>query len=317
MRNYEDRPAAYDLDMSERNFSCAWDRTTHTPAGQILVLSPFLMLLLFARLISKRVARDDRPLRMPPGMPLRSRQPESRRHFFGTGGRVPFVNDVVSRFGYLPDDVRGEPIIAIVPPDDCVAAMNRVNERRTGERRTRALEVRLVPDQSTTGGSSQPNCTVAGQRYFLVDAEGLYANGAGAGQFVGTHCVVRDVTDRKRLELELLQSQKLEAIGRPTVGHPVSARLQTMRSAFVRPGWLTKQLIAFARKRASEPRTVEVNQSISERIELVDRLTGDGMDADTVTHLFEPSYTSKPIGKEMDDRTDRPTAPLSGARRVR
>lgn len=134
MRNYEDRPAAYDLDMSERNFSCAWDRTTHTPAGQILVLSPFLMLLLFARLISKRVARDDRPLRMPPGMPLRSRQPESRRHFFGTGGRVPFVNDVVSRFGYLPDDVRGEPIIAIVPPDDCVAAMNRVNERRTGER---------------------------------------------------------------------------------------------------------------------------------------------------------------------------------------
>ncbi len=112
----------------------------------------------------------------------------------------------------------------------------------------------------------------------------------GARRFMG---MVRDLTDRKRLEEQLRQSQKMDAIGRlaggvahdfnnlltaivtcahlareeTEEGSSVREDLDRIAQAAERGGALTRQLLAFARIQSGEPRVVDL-------VELIDRLAG-------------------------------------------
>jgi PAS domain S-box-containing protein len=100
--------------------------------------------------------------------------------------------------------------------------------------------------------------------------------------------VARDVTERKRLELQLQQSQKMEGIGRLAGGiahdfnnvltaivgytemaraalpsdHVAVADLGEVRRAAERASALTRQLLAFARKQIIQPEIVSINELI-------------------------------------------------------
>ena len=123
-----------------------------------------------------------------------------------------------------------------------------------------------------------------------------------AGEIQGCFVAVRDVTEKRLLEAELRQSQKMEAVGRLTGGiaHDFnnllsvivgntqllaramreSPRLlrqaETALKAAMRGAELTRRLLAFARQQVLEPRVVELNSLIAGMYELLRRsLTGE------------------------------------------
>jgi PAS domain S-box-containing protein len=129
------------------------------------------------------------------------------------------------------------------------------------------------------------------------------------GKIVGAIETLQDITDRKRLEEQLFQSQKMEAIGRLASGvaHDFSnfltsitgyADLMLMESqgvgllheyakqikkAGTRAGSLTRQLLAFGRRQVLKPEAVNLNEVITEMEKMLARLIGE--DIELVTFL--------------------------------
>ncbi|MEP6573887.1 MAG: PAS domain S-box protein [Gemmatimonadota bacterium] len=123
--------------------------------------------------------------------------------------------------------------------------------------------------------------------------------------------VVRDVSERKRLEQQLQHSQKMEGIGRLAggiahdfnnlltaisgytelaiaalpEGDPVCDDLAQVANAAARAAALTGQLLAFARKQVIQPRLVSVNTLVSGLRGLLVRLLGE--DVVIRTHLAD------------------------------
>ena len=122
------------------------------------------------------------------------------------------------------------------------------------------------------------------------------------GDLQGCIVAAHDMTDKRQLEAELRQSQKMEAVGRLTGGiaHDFnnllsvivgnmqllarslreSPRLlrqaETALSAAMRGAALTRRLLAFARQQVLEPKVIDLNGMIRDMYELLRRtLTGE------------------------------------------
>jgi len=116
-------------------------------------------------------------------------------------------------------------------------------------------------------------------------------------RMVGT---VQDITERRQLEDQLRQSQKMEAIGRLAGGiahdlnnaltaiagyaelargelppeHKARADVDEIRRAAERAGSVTRQLLAFSRKQLLEPRIFDLNETVASIARLLSRLLG-------------------------------------------
>ena len=122
----------------------------------------------------------------------------------------------------------------------------------------------------------------------------------GDGQVVGVTAIARDLSERERLETELRQAQKMEAVGRLATGiaHDFNniitvllgysdelieeaapnttllAAAVEVRRAADRASALTQQLLAFSRRQVSVAQTVELNTVIEQMEDLIKRLIG-------------------------------------------
>jgi PAS domain S-box-containing protein len=119
--------------------------------------------------------------------------------------------------------------------------------------------------------------------------------------------LVRDVTDKRRLEEQLRQSQKLEAVGRLAGGiaHDFNnllsvilgycdliapaltaglavADLQEIRRAGESAASLTKQLLAFSRKQVLSPQVINLSATITEMDRMMRRLIGEHIELVTL-----------------------------------
>ena len=120
-------------------------------------------------------------------------------------GIITFVSPAVSRYEKSPEQIVGQSIFDLVSPKDRGKAQWRMNERRTGTRATRDLEMRLLLAGETDN---------AIERFFSISAEGIYhSNESHLTGFIGTQGIIRDITDRKFLESQLIQAQKMEVVG--------------------------------------------------------------------------------------------------------
>lgn len=139
--------------------------------------------------------------------------------------------------------------------------------------------------------------------YFTFSTLGDAAPGSPKGALC---CVVTDLTEQRRTEGLLRQSQKMEAIGQLTggVAHdfnnllmvvsggldmlargPDPARqerlLSGMRNAVQRGAGLTRQLLAFSRRHALEPVPIDVARQVDEMRELLDRSLSGAVQVNT------------------------------------
>lgn len=128
-----------------------------------------------------------------------------------------------------------------------------------------------------------------------------------SGRVRGILCVVEDVTERKQLEERFRQAEKMEALGRLAggvahdfnnlltvlMGHtqllaeelpadePARSSLEEMGKAVARPAELTRQLLAFSRKEAAEPRVLNLNLVVGDMAALARRLIGEDVELRT------------------------------------
>jgi PAS domain S-box-containing protein len=127
------------------------------------------------------------------------------------------------------------------------------------------------------------------------------------GQIVGLHGTVEDITDRRRLEAQFRQSQKMEAVGRLAggVAHdfnnlltvilgysdillqrlepgPLHEAAQEVRRAGERAAGLTRQLLAFSRKQTLVPEVLDLGDVVSGLSTMVERLIGEDVKVSVV-----------------------------------
>ncbi len=141
-----------------------------------------------------------------------------------TEGRFVHVSPAFATLlGYSPQELINSHYSKLVHSDAARIAERRFNERRTGVRATRNLQLRLV---SKTGTVTQTNIME-----IELAATGLYNR---QRQFLGTVGVIRDINKQKqeqahiqRLEEQLRQTDRLMELGRSVakVAHDLSSPL--------------------------------------------------------------------------------------------
>src|SRR4029450_11582254 len=208
--------------------------------------------------------------------------------------RFAFVNSAMAALLGAPDAqaVLGLPVLDRIHPDVRAIVLSRMEEMRREKRSVPLIEERWIRLDGST-----------------VDVEVAASPGTDEGR-EGAQGVLRDVNERKSLEGQLRQSQKMEAIGRLAggVAHDfnniltaiagyseiLQARLEQDPSlsayateiirAAERASSLTRQLLAFSRKEMMDPRVMELNAVVSDMDRMLRRLIGGDIELVTMLH---------------------------------
>jgi PAS domain S-box-containing protein len=194
-----------------------------------------------------------------------------------------YVSPAVERWlGYRPVDCAGIKVIELVHELDRpqIETLLRSTDRPGPDCLVEARIRRVDGTWRTMESSIAEHYDGAGHRFRVVTA--------------------RDITERRRLEDHLQQSQKTEIIGRLTAGvahdfgnilmvirthadilamktvegDPKQRYVDSILDAVTRGSGLARQLTAFHRQRVFEPRHVELNASIEQMTTLLRRLVG-------------------------------------------
>ena len=114
-------------------------------------------------------------------------------------GLFTYVNPTVDpMLGYPSGELIGQPYYAVIHEDDIEVARFAFCERRTGERASRNVELRLKKRPAANANAAEPEIlTIA------LSATGLYLDpkeSSGPARFLGSYGVARDITERKHAE---------------------------------------------------------------------------------------------------------------------
>jgi len=114
--------------------------------------------------------------------------------------RFSYLNDSIERtLGYMPGELIGRHYTTIVASDQLESALYRFNERRTGERATRNLELMLRRKDDLLSSLTE---RTSDQRVVVeLSSMGMYRpTSLGMGEFLGSYGVARDISARKQAE---------------------------------------------------------------------------------------------------------------------
>jgi len=124
-------------------------------------------------------------------------------------GNISFISDAVTNYGYTIDELIGENILELVHPSYLESVKYKINERRTGDRKTRDLEVVLLTKNKEAVPFELRYSDLLFTSMFLVEAEGIYNNNVHKEkEFIGTQGILRDISKRKETEQNLKESEE-------------------------------------------------------------------------------------------------------------
>lgn len=124
-------------------------------------------------------------------------------------GKITFVSDSVKNYGYEPEELLNTSIFSIIHPSYLEKVKHRINERRTGDRKTRELEVVILTKNMNYIPFEVKYRDLIFSNSFELEAEGLYSkDNNGDMRFVGTQGILRDISQRKVAEKKLKESEK-------------------------------------------------------------------------------------------------------------
>jgi two-component system cell cycle sensor histidine kinase/response regulator CckA len=129
-----------------------------------------------------------------------------------------------------------------------------------------------------------------------------------AGDVLGTASIGEDITERKSLDQQLRQSQKMEAVGRLAGGvahdfnnllgvimgysestlrtlppdHESRKKIEQVLKATERAAGVTRQLLTFSRKQIAIPRVLDLNAVVHEMEKMLRSLIGEDVDLQTI-----------------------------------
>jgi PAS domain S-box-containing protein len=200
--------------------------------------------------------------------------------------RLTWSDEMASVFGLPPDKAptNNDEFLALIHADDKVAVMDGI-ARAVRERTDLINEFRAVWPDGTVHW-------IAGHARVIHAATGIPDRILGVGM---------DISERKSLEEQLRQAQKMEAIGQLAggVAHDFNNLLTAIRgyadlvrttfdpgdqrradldevvSATARAAGLTRQLLAFSRKQVLQLALVDVNSIIANISNMLRRLIGE------------------------------------------
>jgi PAS domain S-box-containing protein len=154
----------------------------------------------------------------------------------------------------------------------------------------------------------------------------------GAGELIAVEGILRDVTEqvltereKQRLERELALSERLDSLGQLAGGiahdfnnllavisgyadivaadtdpeDPRRADLESIRRAAQRAAALTRQLLIFSRREPSRPRTVNLNDVVTETTNLLARTLGEDIEVALDLHADLPPVLIDPTKLEQ------------------
>jgi PAS domain S-box-containing protein len=201
-------------------------------------------------------------------------------------GRYLTANPALARLVGRPvEEVVGKTDVELMHPESARAV--REHDRRVmelGEAQTYELEV-----------------TAAGATRTLLVTKGPYRD--AGGRVAGVFGIARDVSERKALEGQLREAQKMEAVGRlaggiahdfnnlltvilgyaellleqAPPGAEAHAPLAEVRRAAERAAELTKQLLVFSRRQPAAPVVLDLNGLLHDLDGVLRRLAGTGV----------------------------------------
>jgi PAS domain S-box-containing protein len=203
------------------------------------------------------------------------------------GPRILFANDAFERMtGYSRNEVIGKSPRFLQGPETCRKELDRIRRALEGAQPVRSQMINYTRDEQPFRSEIDivPLLGADGERQYFV-------------------AVQRDLTERLDIEEQLRQAQRLEAVGQLTGGiaHDFNNLLTVILGnaellreeladealneiaamvvkAAERGAELTQRLLAFARRQALEPRTVDVSRLIDGMVDMLSRTLGGHID---------------------------------------
>ncbi|MBI4470737.1 MAG: PAS domain S-box protein [Acidobacteria bacterium] len=227
---------------------------------------------------------------------------ERYRDLFENANDIVFTTDLEGRFtsvnkagerltGYARDEVTrlGLSFEQLVAPEHHALARELLGNKASGDAPAN-YELDIISKEGRRLGME-------------VSTRKMYQNGS----LIGLQGIARDVTERKQLEDQLRQSQKMEAIGRlaggvahdfnnlltaimgysdlllihVTGGDPLKKYLNEIQKAGERAASLTSQLLAFSRKQPFSPWVISLSTVLGNMDRMLRRLIGEDIEMQT------------------------------------
>ena len=201
-------------------------------------------------------------------------------------GNFTFLSEALEHLlGFTVDGLIGKHYSTIVCEEDRDKAQWFFDERRSGDRAASGIELRL----KAVGGVQQNESV---RRHLTVDLKsmGIYEESArdGVRRHIGTHGVIRDISERQRLYAQLQNADRMESLGTLAGGiahdfnnllmgiqgrsslismdmedsHPVLEHLHAIEDYILSATHLTKQLLGFARGGKYEVKPTDINELV-------------------------------------------------------
>jgi PAS domain S-box-containing protein len=210
-----------------------------------------------------------------------------------TEGRLVESNPALQgMLGYSGEELQNKVLKDLTHPDDAMMDVDLYGELVSGKRDHYQIEKRYIRKDGAVVWGRVNVSLIQGPE----------------GKFQYTICMVEDITERKRLETQFFQSQKMETIGRLaggiahdfnnllTVikgytqitlnrikeGDPSRENIEEIMKAAERGAELTHQLLAFSRRQILDMKVLDLNSLVRSLEKMVGRIIGEDIEMFTV-----------------------------------